>query len=95
MIILQSKSHGEIITVCRRIFTTALRNKKISQVLNENTLLYFQSALLVIVTMLLCLKRTHFSESFISRFTPFALQERKINLISATFKLNNTKVLSS
>ena len=58
-------------------------------------ILYFQSALLVIVTMLLCLKRTHFSGSSIFRFTPFALQEHKINFISATFKLNNTKVLSS
>ena len=30
------------------IFTTALRNEKISQILNKNTSLYFHSALLVI-----------------------------------------------
>ena len=56
---------------------------------------YSTFKLLVFVTMLLCLKRTHFSGSSISRFTLFALQERKINLMSATFKLNNTKVLSN
>ena len=33
----------------------------------------------LLLLLLLCLKRTHFSKSSISRFTPFALQERKIN----------------
>ena len=37
MIILRNNSHGEIIRVCMEIFTTALRNKKHSQILNKNT----------------------------------------------------------
>ena len=37
MIILRNKSHGEIIRVCMGIFTTALGNEKISQILNKNT----------------------------------------------------------
>ena len=37
MIILRNNSHGGIIRVCMGIFTTALRNKKIRQILNKNT----------------------------------------------------------
>ena len=44
----RNKSHGEIIRVCIGIFTTALRNEKSNQIFNENTSLYFHSALLVI-----------------------------------------------
>ena len=44
MIILRNKSHGEIIRVCMRIFTTALRDKKYGQILNKNTSPYFYSA---------------------------------------------------
>ena len=35
MIILRNNSHGGIIRVCMGIFTTALRNKKIRQILNK------------------------------------------------------------
>ena len=48
VIILQIKSHGEIIRVRMGIFTTALRNKKYSQILNKNTSPYFHSTSLVI-----------------------------------------------
>ena len=37
MIILRNNSHGEIIRACMGIFTTALRNKKICQILTKNT----------------------------------------------------------
>ena len=45
---------SEIIRVCMGIFTAALRNKKLSQILNTNISPYFQSALLAIwpLTML-------------------------------------------
>ena len=36
MIILRNNSQGEIIRVCIGIFTTALRNKKIRQILIKN-----------------------------------------------------------
>ena len=68
MITLRNKSHSEIIRVCMGIFTAALRNKKLSQILNTNTSPYFQSALLAIWPLTM-LKRTHFSELSISRFT--------------------------
>ena len=48
MIILRNNSHGGIIRVCMGIFTTALRNKKIRQILNKNTSPYFHSVSLVI-----------------------------------------------
>ena len=48
MIILRNNSHGGIIRVCMGIFTTALRNKKIRQILKKNTSPYFHSVLLVI-----------------------------------------------
>ena len=48
MIILRNDSHGEIVRVCMEIFTTALGNKKISQILTKNISPYFRSALLVI-----------------------------------------------
>ena len=49
------------------IFTTALWNYKIRQILSENTSPYFQSVSLVIWPLTL-MNRTHFSELFISRF---------------------------
>ena len=48
MIILHNNSHSGIIRVCMGIFTTVLRNKKIHQILKENTSPYFHSILLVI-----------------------------------------------
>ena len=68
MITLRNKSHSEIIRVCMRIFTAALRNKKLGQILITNTSPYFQSALLAIWPLTM-LKRSHFSELSISRFT--------------------------
>ena len=38
MIILRNNSHGGIIRVCMGIFTTALRNKKIRQILKKKYL---------------------------------------------------------
>ena len=70
MIILHNNSHGGIIRVCMRIFTTALRNKTIRQILNKNTSPYFHSVSLVIWPLSL-VKRTHFSELSISRFSTF------------------------
>ena len=35
MIILRNNSHGGIIRVCMEIFTTALRNEKIDQILKK------------------------------------------------------------
>ena len=42
-IILHNNRHGGIIRVCMRIFTTALRNTTIRQILNENNSPYFHS----------------------------------------------------
>ena len=53
---------------CIGIFTAALRNKKLSQILITNTSPYFQSALLAIWPLIM-LKRSHFSELSVSRFT--------------------------
>ena len=61
MIILRNNSHGGIIRVCMGIFTTALRNKIIRQILKKNTSPYFYSVTLVIWPLTL-MKRTHFSE---------------------------------
>ena len=58
------------------IFTTALSNKKVSQIFNKNTSPYFHSASLVTWT-LFTLKRTHFSE-FIS-FCRFITLEKPGN----------------
>ena len=68
MIILRNNSHGGIIRVCMGIFTTALRNKKIRQILNKNTSPYFHSVSLVIWPLNL-MNRAHLSELFISRFS--------------------------
>ena len=54
MIILHNKTHAENIRVCMGIFMTTLRNKKYSQILNENTLPYFLIALLVCDCLLCC-----------------------------------------
>ena len=48
MILFRNNSQGEIIRVCMGIFMTALKNKKIGQMLNENTSPYFHSTLPVI-----------------------------------------------
>ena len=48
MIILRNNGHGGIIRVCIGIFTSALRNKKIRQILKKNTSPRFHSVLLVI-----------------------------------------------
>ena len=48
MIILRTNSHGGIIRVCVGIFTTALRNKKIRQILKKNTSPYFHNVLIAI-----------------------------------------------
>ena len=50
------------------IFTSALRNKKIRQILKKNTSPRFHSVLLVIWPLTL-MKRAHLSELFISRFS--------------------------
>ena len=70
MIILPNSSHGGIIRVCLGIFTTALRNKKICQILKKNTSPYFHSVLLVIWPLTL-MKRTHFSELSNWRFSTY------------------------
>ena len=70
MIILRDNNHGGIIRVCMGIFTTALRNKIIRQILKKNTSTYFHSVLLVIWPLPL-MKRTHFSELSISRFSTY------------------------
>ena len=70
MIILHNNSHGGIIRVCMGIFTTALGNKKIRQILNRNTSPYFHSVPLVIWPPTL-MKRTHFSELSISKFSTY------------------------
>ena len=63
-------SHGEIIGVCMGIFTTALGNKKCSQILHKNISPYLHRASLAI-SPLTTFKRTHFSELSISRFTTY------------------------
>ena len=70
MIILHNNTHGGIIRVCMRIFTTTQRNKTICQILNKNTSPYFHSVSLVIWPLSL-MKRTHFSELSISRFSMY------------------------
>ena len=68
MIILRNNGHGGIIRVCMGIFTSALRNKKIRQILKKNTSPRFHSLLLVI-WLLTLMKRAPLSELFISRFS--------------------------
>ena len=70
MIILRNNRHGGIIRVCMGIFTAALRNKIIRQILKKNTSPYFYSVTLVIWPLTL-MKRTHFSELSISTFSTF------------------------
>ena len=62
MIILRNNSYGGIIRVCMGIFTTALRNKKIRQILNKNTSPYFHDVSLAIWPLTL-MKRAHFKKS--------------------------------
>ena len=57
-IILHNNSHGWIVRVCIRMFTTALRNKTIRKILNENNSPYFHSVSLVIWPFTL-MKSTH------------------------------------
>ena len=72
MIILRSKSHGEIISVCMGIFTTTFRNKTNSQILTipHYTSPYFHIASLVIWPLTM-LKGTHLSKLSISRFITY------------------------
>ena len=71
MIMLRNKSYGEIIRVCLGIFTSALRNKKKhNQILNKNTSPHFDNESLAIWPLIM-LKRNHFSELSISRFTTY------------------------
>ena len=53
-----------------RIFTTALKNKTIRQILNKNTSPYLHSVSLVTWPFTL-MKRSHFGASFISRFSTY------------------------
>ena len=64
------KSHGGILRVCMRIFTTAPRNKTIPQILDEYNSPYFHSVSLVIWPLTL-MKSTHFSELSISKFSTY------------------------
>ena len=64
MNILHNNSYGGIIRVYMRIFTTALRNKTIRQILSKNTSPYFHSVSLVIWPFT-SMKRTHFSFSYV------------------------------
>ena len=70
MIILRNNSHGGIIRVYMGIFTTALRNKKNTSSSQKNTSPYFHSVSFVIWPLTL-MKRAHFSELFISRFSTY------------------------
>ena len=72
-IILHNNRHGGIIRVCMRIFTTALRNTTIRQILNENNPPYFHSVKIIHLTFTVyhLMKSTHFSELSISRFTTY------------------------
>ena len=67
MTILRNRSHGEIIRVCMRIFTTAPANKKIQSNSQQNTSPYFHRTSLVVWPLTMS-KRVHFSEISFSRF---------------------------
>ena len=84
MITLRNKSH-------KGIFTAALRNKKLSQILNTNTSPYFQSALLAIWPLTM-LKRSHFSELSISRFTHKRSTRLPTPLPNARFEKRNSNL---
>ena len=86
MIILRNNSHGGIIRVCVGIFTAALRNKIIRQILKKNTSPYFYSVTLVIWPLTL-MKRTHFSELSISTFSTFI---RKAQGWTLHFRMSGT-----
>ena len=66
-IIILHNSHGVIIRVCMRIFTTALRNKTIHQILNKNNTPYFHSVSLVIWPFTLTISRfsTYIRKAFL------------------------------
>ena len=70
MIISRNNSHGGIIRFCMEIFTIALRNKKNVKFSIKNTLPYLHSVSLVIWPHTL-MKRTHFSDLSISRFSTY------------------------
>ena len=96
MIILQNNSHSEIIRVCMRIFTTALRNKKISQILNENTSPYPTVHRLLIIWPLTLMKGTHFSELSISKFSTHIRKAWKSAIIiSNDFSITLSSFLNS
>ena len=80
MIILHHNSHGGIVRVCMRIFTTALRNKTIRQILNENNKPYFHSVSPVIRPFTL-MKRIHFSELSISRSSTYIRMDNSLKRV--------------
>ena len=90
MIILRSNSHGGIMRVCMGIFTTALRNKTIRQILNKNISPYFHSVSLGIWPLPL-VKRTHFSELSISRFSTYMGKAQGWTLHFRTLDLRSEK----
>ena len=93
MIILRNNSHGGITRVCMRIFTTALRTTKNTsnyQKKKKNNSPYFHSVLLVI-WLLTLMKRTHFSESSISRFPTYIRKAQGWTLHFRTIDLRSEK----
>ena len=74
MIILRNNRHGEIMRVCMEIFTTALGNKKIGQILTKKYLTLLPQCIACYLT-LTTLKRTHLSELSISRFSTYIRKE--------------------
>ena len=69
--------HSAILRVCMGIFTTALKNWKICQILNKTTSTYFHSVSLVIWPLTL-MKRTHFSDLSISRSYTYIRKTSKL-----------------
>ena len=95
MIILQNNSHSEIIRVRMRIFTTALRNKKISQILNENTSPY-STVHRLLSDHLLWWREPLFSELSISKFSTHIRKAWKSAIIiSNDFSITLSSFLNS
>ena len=95
MIILKNNSHSEIIRVCMRIFTTALRNKKNKSNPQWKYLALFHSASLVIWPLTL-MKGTHFSELSISKFSTHIRKAWKSAIIiSNDFSITLSSFLNS
>ena len=69
MIILQNKSQCNYNSLYRNIYNLALRNKKYSQILNKKYLNFHSVSL--VIWLLFMLKKAHFSEISIYRFTMY------------------------